>query len=455
MTRYLSARLTVLFAACAAVVFFGAGLALYMVLEEGMARQVRGELKLRGAWVESVVLRAQSESQWRLWMAPKLSAMDLERSNTRLWIVSDNPVFRYGDARADIDALARTDGYGVLAQPDHHDALVTWAKTIPGDGDRPAVSVLLAKDPLRFWETLHAFRLALIGFGTAGVLAVAVLGYGIARFGLRPLERLSRQAQALDPNHKAQRLALTPMPAELDDLTASFNGALDRLQAAYQQLEGFNADVAHELRTPLTNLIGQTQVVLTRRREAPELEEVLQSNLEELERLKAIVNDMLFLARADQGVAASRHAEVAMADEVAKVVDYLEPLVEERGVRIAVRGDERSSVETALLRRALGNLLQNAIEHSAAGDEIVVAIAREGAQVSVAVSNPGRAIAGQHLPHLFDRFYRVEASRRNDGGNHGLGLAIVKAIAVMHRGTVFARSERGVNTFGLTLPAGT
>ena len=221
MTRSLAARLTVLFAACATVVFFSAGLALFMVLQEGMTRQVRGELKLRGAWVESIVLRVQSEAQWRLWMAPKLSSMDLERSNTRTWIVSADPAFRYGEARSDATALAEVDGYGVLANPTGGDALMTWARRIPADGDRPAVTVVLAKDPLRFWETLDAFRLALLGLGLAGVPAVALLGYGIARFGLRPLQRLSRQAQALDPNHKEQRLALKPMPAELDDLTAS------------------------------------------------------------------------------------------------------------------------------------------------------------------------------------------------------------------------------------------
>ncbi|MEF7613692.1 heavy metal sensor histidine kinase [Aquincola sp. MAHUQ-54] len=453
MTRYLSIRLAAMFAGCAAVVFLLAGLALYQVLEEGMARQVRGEAKLRGSWVESEVARVQSESQWRLWLAPKLGAADLERNGTRLWIVSGNAAFRYGTPTPEIEALARAGGFGTLAEAGHPCLLVTWAKTVPGDGDRPEVTIVLAKDPLRFWETLAAFRLALIGFGAAGVLAVAALGLGIARVGLRPLKRLSGQAQALDPNHKHQRLALAPMPAELTDLTASFNGALQRLEAAYQQLEAFNADVAHELRTPLANLIGQTQVVLTRRRDAAELAEVLHSNLEELERLKAIVNDMLFLARVDQGAAASHPSEVSIAAEVARVVDFLDALIEERGVRVTVHGDARGCAETALLQRALGNLLGNAIEHSAAGDEITVAISRAGEHVTVAVSNPGRAIERQHLAHLFDRFYRVDTARRNSGGNHGLGLAIVKAIAAMHRGSVFVRSEQGLNTFGFTLRA--
>ena len=451
MTRHLSVRLTVMFAACAAAVFLVGGWALYRMLHAGLMEQVRGEMRLRAAWAESIVLRVQDESQWRLWLTPKFSAAEMERSDVRLWIVSESPDFRYGPPRAAIEALARQGGYGQLDEPGHPCTLMTWTKTLPADGDRPAVTLVLVKDPLRFLLTLDDFRYALIGLGGLGVLAVAALGYGIARLGLRPLERLSRQAEALDPSHQAQRLDLTPMPAELSNLTASFNGALARLETAYQQLEAFNADVAHELRTPLTNLIGQTQVTLTRRRSAAELEEVLRSNLEEMERLKGIVNDMLFLARADQGAAASRQAPASIADEVHKVAEYLDALMDERGVRLRVEGDERRCVETALLRRALGNLLQNAIEHSTPGDEIVVAVAREGEQVRVGVSNPGGPIEGRHLAHVFDRFYRVDSARRNAGGNHGLGLAIVKAIALMHRGSVFARSEAGRNTFGFTL----
>jgi len=453
MTRHLSIRLTAMFAFCAAAVFLIGGVTLYGVLREGLMQQVRQELMLRGGWAEAIVTRVQDESQWRLWLTPKFNASEMGRSELRLWIVSDTPGFNYGPPRPDIEQLARTSGFGQLFEPNHPCALTTLTKVVPGDGNRPQVTVVLVKDPLRFLETLVAFRYALIALGGGGVLAVAFLGFGIARLGLRPLERLSRQAQALDPSHQEQRLDLTPMPAELSKLTGSFNGALARLEAAYQQLEAFNADVAHELRTPLTNLIGQTQVTLTRERSAAELADVLHSNLEEMERLKGIVNDMLFLARADQGAAATRLVTTSIAGEVGKVVDFLEPLIEERGVHIKLHGDEMGSIETALLRRALGNLLQNAIEHSSPGDEIAVAITREGEQVQVAVSNPGNEIEGRHLAHLFDRFYRVDSARRNPGGNHGLGLAIVKAIALMHRGSVFARSEQGRNTFGFTLAA--
>jgi len=453
MTRHLSVRLTAMFAACAALVFLIGGYALYRTLQDGFMQQVRNEMRLRAGWAESMVLRVQNEAQWRLWLTPKFNAAEMERSDVRLWIVSDSPAFRYGPSSLEIEGLAQTQGFGQLVERGHPCALMTWTKHLPADGDRPAVTLVLVKDPLRFVETLDTFGDALLGLGAVAVLVVALLGYGIARVGLRPLERLSRQARALDPSHQDQRLALTPMPAELDNLTASFNGALARLETAYQQLEAFNADVAHELRTPLTNLIGQTQVTLTRQRGAAELEDVLRSNLEEMERLKQIVNDMLFLARADQGAAASRHADTSIAAEVHKVAEYLEMLMDDRGVRIRVDGDERGCVETALLRRALGNLLQNAIQHSTQGDEILVQVSRDGERIQVAVSNPGRPIEGKHLAHVFDRFYRVDSARRNEGGNHGLGLAIVKAIALMHRGSVFARSEAGRNTFGFTLTA--
>ena len=454
MTRHLSIRLAAMFVFCAAAVFLIGGMSLYGVLREGLMQQVRQELQLRGSWAESIVARVQDESQWRLWLTPKFNASEMGRSDLRLWIVSDTPGYSYGPPRDDIVKLAEAGGFGQLSEPNHPCPLMTWSKVVAGDGNRPTVTFVLVKDPLRFLETLDAFRYALIALGSGGVLAVAVLGFGIARLGLRPLERLSRQAHALDPSHQEQRLDLTPMPAELSELTGSFNGALARLETAYQQLEAFNADVAHELRTPLTNLIGQTQVTLTRKRSAAELEEMLRSNLEEMERLKGIVNDMLFLARADQGAAATRLVTTSIAGEVGKVLDFLEPLIEDRGVRINLHGDELGSIETALLRRALGNLLQNAIEHSTPGDEIAVAITREGEQIQVAVSNPGGEIDGRHLAHLFDRFYRVDSARRNPGGNHGLGLAIVKAIALMHRGSVFARSEQGRNTFGFTLAAG-
>ncbi|HGO9641137.1 TPA: heavy metal sensor histidine kinase [Pseudomonas aeruginosa] len=284
-----------------------------------------------------------------------------------------------------------------------------------------------------------------------GVLLASLLGHWIARLGLWPVHRLSEEARRISPRQLSQRLQLSPLPAELRELVGAFNGALDRLEQAYVRLESFNADVAHELRTPLTNLIGQTQVALSRERSGEHYEEVLQSNLEELERLRAIVNDMLFLARADQGRLACEREETSLAGEIATTVDFLEVIFDEAGVGIEVRGEARALVERALFQRAVTNLLYNAAQHTAAGGTLRVGVERRGDEVRVAVSNPGVPIADEHRRHLFERFYRVDAARSNSEANHGLGLSIVKAVASMHGGSVFVDSADGWNTFGFTV----
>ncbi|KAG1082887.1 hypothetical protein G6F40_014959 [Rhizopus arrhizus] len=159
------------------------------------------------------------------------------------------------------------------------------------------------------------------GLSLTAILLMALLGFWVTRVGLRPLNRLSAEARALRPSALSQRLSMAELPVELEDLATSFNGALARLEDAYNQLEAFNADVALEMRTPLTNLIGQTQVALSRRRSSDDLQEVLQSNLEELDRLRAMINDMLFLARADQGEAATGRIHAVLADEVGKTAE--------------------------------------------------------------------------------------------------------------------------------------
>ena len=177
---------------------------------------------------------------------------------------------------------------------------------IPARELRPALRFLIAIDTQTFRQTQHHLLLALISLAAIGVLLASVLGYWVARIGLKPLVKLSEEAQKLAPPRLSGRLHLAPLAPELDQLVSAFNSTLDRVEQAYTRLESFNADVAHELRSPLTNLIGQTQVALTRGRSAEHYFEVLQSNLEELERLRSIINDMLFLASADQGNKASK-----------------------------------------------------------------------------------------------------------------------------------------------------
>jgi two-component system heavy metal sensor histidine kinase CusS len=195
-------------------------------------------------------------------------------------------------------------------------------------------------------------------------------------------------------------------------------------------------------------------VALTRSdRSIDDLRLTLQSNLEEYERIRGIINDMLFLARADQGEQAGGLVEVSLAAEVARTLEFLEIPLDEAQVHAVSHGDATALVNRSMFGRACTNLLMNAIQHCAPGDTIDVSIEREAGHVRISVANPGEPIAPAVLDHLFARFYRAEASRTNSRENHGLGLAIVKAIAEMHRGTVSVRCDAGVNAFTFSVAA--
>ncbi|MBV8605776.1 MAG: heavy metal sensor histidine kinase [Pelomonas sp.] len=368
---------------------------------------------------------------------------------TRYWLWCDtDPAWRYGP---DAEALAqRIKGSGDTPDIEEIDGLsmALRAVALPATPVRPPVTLIVGVNREPYRASLARFQARLLLLSVGGALLVAVLGFWGVRWSLRPIARMAAEAQRVGPDNRGQRLQLPALPVELADLGRSFNAAIDRLDAAYAQLETFNADVAHELRTPLATLIGQTQVALSRPRPAAEMEELLHSNLEELERLRTIVADMLFLARAEQGARAERRADASLAAELLKTVEFFDALLEDAGVSVYVEGDARARVEVSLIHRALSNLLHNAIQHAPAGSRIEARVERGEGFVRIALSNPSETIPPEQLARLFDRFYRVDASRPNSDANHGLGLAIVKAVAAMHGGRAFARSERGLTTVG-------
>lgn len=445
-------RLSGMFTLVALLVFLLIGGALYQQVDKGLGLLPEAELDARYSVLESALNRYGTPEHW-VKINAKLKLLGEEDKRIRFWVVSGNPGYEFGEPDALIRAFAQGPlGMRDLQLPDHPYPLKVLLTELPAKDQRPPLRFMIGIDTETFHQTQHQLLIALVSLAVIGVLLASALGYWVARIGLKPLIKLSQEAQRLAPPLRAGRLRLSPLPPELEQFVDSFNSTLERVEQAYSRLESFNADVAHELRSPLTNLIGQTQVALTRGRSAEHYFEVLQSNLEELERLRSIINDMLFLASADQGSKATKLTSTSLADEVATTLEYLDFILEDAQVQVRVSGDAQVQIEIAHLRRALINLLSNAVQHTAPGQVIEVQIAVEEHQVSIGVANPGAPIASEHLPRLFERFYRVDASRSNSGNNHGLGLAIVKAIALMHGGDVFVRSDRGMNTFGIHLP---
>jgi len=301
------------------------------------------------------------------------------------------------------------------------------------------------------------WALALVVVTLAAGALVAGGTFWHVRRQLRPLHDLAAQTRAISPRRLHRRLSLVDPAEELLPWVEQFNALMDRLEQAYSQLEAFNADVAHELRTPLATLIGETEVALSRERSAESLRDTLASNLEEMQRLSAMVNDMLFLSNADRGATARRGDPVSLASLARQVAEFHEGTLDEAGLQLAVVGDATVAVDEPLVKRALSNLLGNATRFAQRGSTVQVHIAPQDdapGEVGVLVRNAGDEIAPQVLPRLFDRFFRVDESRCcEDHQHHGLGLAIVAAIARMHAGRTLARSGDGVTEIGFTVAA--
>ena len=333
-------------------------------------------------------------------------------------------------------------------------------------------TVQVALDVSRDAEVLDV-QLALLAMVVVlGTLVSGAAGWLVARRGLRPLGRITATARTVSAARLDRRLGIRTWPAELADLARVFDGMLDRLEEAFARLSGFSADIAHELRTPLTNLRGAAEVALRRARSPEEYREVLESALEEYERLTDMIDRLLFLARADTGAAALERRPLDLRAEIDATCEYFAPLAEEAGVTLACSGSATAGADPVMVRRALGNLVTNALAHTPAGGRIAVSVEAADDVAVVRVADTGTGIAPEHLPHVFTRFYRVqdpgnsrhpgavvpsagpdpaggakiaaEPTRHRPGA--GLGLAMVRSIAELHGGSAAIESTPGEGT---------
>lgn len=301
-------------------------------------------------------------------------------------------------------------------------------------------------------QVLRRLAWTLFACAIAGALVVSAGGFWLVRRAMVPVRELALQTQSLGATRLSQRLDGSAQADELQPLVRQFNALLGRLEQAYEQMEGFNADVAHELRTPLANLIGESELALNEESPLEALREVLGSNLEELHRLSAVVSTMLFLSQAARGAVARRVPVASLAALAAEVIEFHDAALQESCVDVGVMGDADGDFDAPLLRQALSNLLANATRFANGGSTIAIGITtRSVGMVDMSVSNLGAEIDAAHLPRLFDRFYRADAAREHCAANHGLGLSIVAAIARMHGGQPYARCDNGRTTIGFDM----
>jgi two-component system heavy metal sensor histidine kinase CusS len=286
-----------------------------------------------------------------------------------------------------------------------------------------------------------------------GILLTIVLGWVAARRGLAPVREMADVAKGISANHLSDRLSPQTVPPELVNLAVAFNEMLTRLEGSFHRLSDFSSDLAHELRTPISNLMTQTQVALSKGRSADEYREVLYSNLEEYERLARMIADMLFLAKADNGLIIPNSELVDLPTEVRELFGFYEAFADEQGVSMILTGNGTVRGDRLMLRRALSNLLSNAIRHTSNGGSVKIIIDQSKPEaINLNIENTGESIATEHLSRLFDRFYRVDPSRQKASDGAGLGLAITKSIIEAHQGNIHVFSSNGTTRFEIIFP---
>ena len=233
---------------------------------------------------------------------------------------------------------------------------------------------------------------------TTAALACGLFGWFVVRRGLAPLRLLKEQASNVTASRLDTRLPETSIPVELTGLVQTLNQMLERLQDAFNRLSNFSSDLAHELRTPVTNLTTQTQVALSQPRDAQAYRETLASNAEEFERLSRMISDMLFLAKADHGLMLPSSETIELKQEIEGLLDFYDALAEERQVTLTVEGQGRITGDRLMLRRAISNLLSNALRHTPSDGRITVRIQSTGARTHLTIENTGQAIAAEDIP---------------------------------------------------------
>lgn len=453
----LTLRLTLLFGIAAVFVFSGFGWLIEDSIKRHFAEEDASELETISDAVTEVLFELPLENN-RTVLARRLGDILVGHHEASLQIATPTGKIIYASRGPDLSTLVRTTtdapSGGVTQNwsdgTDHFRGFVRSVKDSSLSGSRIytiAVAVPI-ENHLRF---LDNFRYTLWLMIASGIIIVSLAGWIAVRQGHAPLRDIISQIRSISANQLNTRLSPDTVPRELTDLAVSFNEMLGRMEEAFKRLSNFSADIAHDLRTPVTSMMTQTQVTLSQIRTVNEYQETLYSNIEEFEQMTRMINDMLFLAQADHGRSKPHATSVDLVREVKVLFEYYDAWAEERGVALVLDGAAIVTGDQLMLRRALGNLLSNAISHTSSGETVRVKLdTSDNEYTSILVENPGAEISPEHLPRLFDRFYRIDRSRPE--GGTGLGLAIVKTIVTAHGGTIGVTSSHSQTSFWIMLP---
>ncbi len=452
-------KLVGLYALVLAAVIVAFGVALVVGWRGSLLRAMDGELEARAGAVCALAERERDG-----WFVEKKSGLgeDFAEASGRYYLVADlgGNVLIESPLVSKL-ALTAPGADGVRGRPAgrgrYRELTITLTKAADeeeGVGEA-VVRVTCGADVSGVDASVAALTRLLLAVGPAVLLLSLAGGFLLVSRALRPIERMAQTAEQISALDLTRRVEVQG-DDELARLGRTLNEMFERLQAAFEQQTRFTADASHELRTPLSIISGNVELGLKRPRSAEEHREVLEDIREASDRMRSIVEGLLVLARADaKGLPLLREpvSLTAVADEIVRL---FRPLAEERGVTVAVAsaGDVTAIGDRDRFKDLISNLVTNAIRYNRRGGSVTVRLSTADGRASLSVDDTGIGIPAEDLPHVFERFYRVDKARSRSAGGSGLGLAIVKWIVDTHSGTIAASSEPGVGTrFVVSLPA--
>ena len=465
LPRTLRARLAALIVASSTAVLALSGFMLYEALRGRIEASAAAEINATLSALDAHLQQVRTVEDVR-YLADMWSDLLHGHANLSLAIddVNGTRILSTPGFLHDAAKLPLATGAAKPTKPDGHPAwLRTRSETVPLAADnstKSIVRVIVQYDARPDLALLREYAWSIALIQVLGALIAAALAYGIAHLGLSPLRNLVARAERMSTSGLAQSLPELQAAGELKDLGHAFNGMLARLDDSFTRLSQFSSNLAHDLRTPLTNLLTHAQVALSRPRSIDEYREVIETSVDEYQRLSRMIDDMLFLARADSAQRELTLRSFDAAAEAARVAGFYEPMADDAQVDVVVRDNGLAPLRAnqLLFQRALSNLLANALAHAPRGSTVAIDCSATDSGVLLAVSDTGPGIGDEHQQRIFDRFYRVDPARptlsASGTGGSGLGLAIVQSIMQLHGGTCGVRSEPHVRTtFWLRFPS--
>ena len=454
----LTGRLAMFFTVAAAAVVLGLGWLFMAATERHFVELDRMALEDKKHLIENILSNANSvdDTLWRL--------RDALSNHHGLFVqVKDaNAATLYQS-----EGFTQPESYSKLAHGDGEHALHAWKsggselhalnfQAQPKYSRATFLDITVAMDTSHHQQFLSELQRTLVIYAVLATLVSGLLGWLAAHQGMAPLRAMRARAAGVTAHQLEERMQVDAVPIEMADLAQELNQMLDRLQQDFRRLSEFSSDLAHEFRTPISNLLTQTQVTLSATRDIHIYRDILASNAEELQRMARMVSDMLFLAKTERGVDLPNKERFPAAKEVQALLDFYEAVAEEKKIDLSTVGDGDIQGDRLMFRRAVSNLLSNALRHTPDGGEVRVVIKKEEKTTLITVENTGTEIDPRALPRLFDRFYRADPARTHPESNGaGLGLSITKAIVEAHGGSAKASSNSEKTSFSLEFPSST